>query len=117
MSRSPGNTAKYFRRLGVYVWAERRLMAFSTTFGVMGLCLPFVYPRLIGLVIDSVIVGKTRSGVLLTNPERGHELLIISIFAGLTALAWSVVGYAKGHFTLQWGDGVVKFRKVAVKVL
>ena len=23
----------------------------------------------------------------------------------------------EGHFTLQWGDGVVKFRKVAVKVL
>ena len=25
--------------------------------------------------------------------------------------------FEEGHFTLQWGDGVVKFRKVAVKPL
>ena len=25
--------------------------------------------------------------------------------------------FEEGHFTLQWGGGVVKFRKVAVKTL
>ncbi len=107
MSRLPGNTEKYFRRLGVYVWAERRLMVLSTTFGVIGLCLPFAYPRLIQLVIDHVIIGKTRAGLALTQQQRGDELMLYSILAGVTALAWTVVGYAKGHFTLQLGNHIV----------
>ena len=50
---SPASTnARYFRRLLGYVWQEKRLVVLSVLFGVLGLCLPFVYPMLIGSAID-----------------------------------------------------------------
>jgi ABC-type multidrug transport system fused ATPase/permease subunit len=107
MSRLPGNTEKYFRRLGVYVWADRRLMILSTIFGVIGLCLPFAYPYIIKLVINNVMLGKTDAGVMLTIQQRGHRLMILSVLAAITAFAWTIVGYAKGHFTLQLGNHII----------
>jgi subfamily B ATP-binding cassette protein MsbA len=106
MSGSAGNTRKYFRRLGNYVWAERRLMVVSTIFGVIGLCLPFAYPYLIGRVIDHVIIGRV-GAITQTDHQRTADLLLYSILAGATALAWTVVGYAKGHFTLQLGNHII----------
>src|SRR5277367_1033553 len=75
MNRSPNEATKYFRALGHYVWVERRLMAVSTLFGVIGLCLPFAFPHIIGALIDRVILGH--SGDLkfpLSDDQRIHEL-------------------------------------------
>jgi subfamily B ATP-binding cassette protein MsbA len=106
MNRS--HTAKYFRRLGRYVWAERRLMLLSTAFGVVGLCLPFAFPQIIGSVIDKVIQGNSSvAGQSLSDPQRVHELTRLAIYAALTAVGFTVVGYCKGHYTLKLGNHII----------
>jgi subfamily B ATP-binding cassette protein MsbA len=106
MNRS--STAKYFRRLGRYVWAERRLMLLSTAFGVVGLCLPFAFPQIIGSVIDKVIQGNSpTAGQQLSDPQRVYELTRLAIYAALTAIGFTVVGYCKGHYTLKLGNHII----------
>jgi ABC-type multidrug transport system fused ATPase/permease subunit len=108
MSRLPSDARKYFGALSHYVWAERRLMLLSTLFGVIGLCLPFAFPTIIGAVIDKVIAGHSGvDGVLLTEQQRMHELLLLTLCAGLTALGFTVVGYCKGHYTLKLGNHII----------
>ena len=108
MDRKPNEAAKYFRALGHYVWAERRLMIISTLFGVVGLCLPFAFPQIIGALIDRVILGhSTASGVLLTDSERMHQLMLLTCYAAITAAGFTLVGYCKGHYTLQLGNHII----------
>jgi subfamily B ATP-binding cassette protein MsbA len=108
MNRPPNEAAKYFRALGHYVWAERRLMVVSTVFGVAGLCLPFAYPHIIGSLIDRVILGNSGDPRLpLSGDQRMHQLLMLTIFAGLTAFGFTIVGYCKGHYTLQLGNHII----------
>jgi ABC-type multidrug transport system fused ATPase/permease subunit len=102
-----GDSTRYFARLFRYVWAERVLMALSIGFGVAGLCLPFIYPYLTGSAIDTVILGHARGGVVLSTDQRVHHLLWLTAAAAATALAFTVVGYCKGHFTLKLGNHVV----------
>jgi subfamily B ATP-binding cassette protein MsbA len=105
--RSSSDTLKYFRRLGHYVLAEKRLLIVSTLFGMIGLALPFAYPRIIGLVIDTVILGHGPNGSKLSDPDRIHRLEWLTLLAGCTALGWTIVGYCKGHFTLQLGNHII----------
>jgi ABC-type multidrug transport system fused ATPase/permease subunit len=105
--RSSSDTLKYFKRLGHYVLAEKRLLIVSTIFGMIGLALPFAYPRIIGLVIDTVILGHGPAGVKLSDPDRIHRLEWLTMLAGCAALGWTVVGYCKGHFTLQLGNHII----------
>jgi subfamily B ATP-binding cassette protein MsbA len=108
MSRLPSDASKYFRALARYVWAERRLMLVSTLFGVAGLCLPFAFPHIIGALIDKVILGNSgQAGVTLSHDQRISQLQMLTIFAGLTALGFTIVGYCKGHFTLQLGNHII----------
>jgi ABC-type multidrug transport system fused ATPase/permease subunit len=95
---------RYFRRLFHYIWAERRLMVLSIFFGVLGLCLPFIYPMIVGSVIDSVILAHP---VASAPDPRVHRLVMLTIAAAITAVVWATVGYCKGHFTLQLGNHVV----------
>ena len=62
--------ARYFRRLVRYVWQEKRLVVLSVLFGVLGLCLPFVYPMLIGSAIDTVVLGRPHNGTVPTPQQR-----------------------------------------------
>jgi subfamily B ATP-binding cassette protein MsbA len=102
------STAKYFRHLAHYVWAERRLMLISTAFGVIGLCLPFAFPQIIGAVIDKVILGNSGvDGQKLSDAQRMHELALLGIYAALTAFGFTVVGYCKGHYTLKLGNHII----------
>lgn len=107
MNRLPSDTAKYFLRLFRYVWQEKRLMLLSTLFGVAGLCLPFVYPWIIGRAIDTVMLARPVNGVAPTMDQRLHWLIALTAAAALTAFAWAVAGYCKGHFTLQLGNQIV----------
>jgi ABC-type multidrug transport system fused ATPase/permease subunit len=104
MSRLPSDATKYFRALGHYVWAERRLMVISTLFGVAGLCLPFAFPHIIGALIDKVILGEAKG---LTPDQRLKQLWMLTMFAGLTAMGFTIVGYCKGHYTLQLGNHII----------
>jgi subfamily B ATP-binding cassette protein MsbA len=103
MNRPPHEAAKYFRALGRYVWAERHLMVISTLFGIAGLCLPFAFPKIIGALIDRVIHPVNPA----TDAQRLHELMLLSIYAALTALGFTIVGYCKGHYTLQLGNHII----------
>jgi len=76
-------------------------------FGVLGLCLPFVYPMIIGSAIDTVILGRPHQGVAPTLDQRTHWLLVLTVLGALTAFAWAAVGYSKGHFTLQLGNHII----------
>ena len=102
-----GDSGRYFAQLARYIWAERGLMLLSVFFGVVGLCLPFVYPSLIETAVDSVINGKGPHGTLLTDVQRDHRLVGITLVAAVTAVLFMVVGYCKGHFTLKLGNRVV----------
>ena len=97
----PGDSAKYFARLLAYVWSEKRLLLIALAFGVPGILLPFAYPKLIGTLIDTVIFGNP------THVQAYGRLLKISVLSVLTAFAWTVVGYGKGHFTLQLGNEII----------
>ena len=97
----PSDTAKYFRRLVSYLLAEKRLLAIAMAFGLPGVLLPFAYPKLIGLLIDKVIVAHPQ-------PLAASWWLIrITVMAALTAVCWTVVGFAKGHYTLQLGNHII----------
>ena len=108
MSRLPSDATKYFRALSRYVWAERRLMIVSMVFGVVGLCLPFAFPRIIGALIDNVILGNSGvPNVPLSTDQRMHELVMLTMFAVFTAVGFTIVGYCKGHYTLQLGNHII----------
>ena len=97
----PGDTAKYLGRLLAYVWSEKRLLGIALLFGLPGIMLPFAYPKLIGWLID---------GVIIQNPpaKAAYPLLFtISVLSVLTAAAWTVVGFGKGHFTLRLGNEII----------
>jgi ABC-type multidrug transport system fused ATPase/permease subunit len=108
MSRLPSDTTKYFKALSRYVWADRRLMFISMIFGVIGLCLPFAFPHIIGSLIDKVILGN--SGIpnqTLTKDQRLSQLWTLALFAGFTAVGFTIVGYCKGHYTLKLGNHII----------
>ncbi len=82
-------------------------MALSIFFGVVGLCLPFVYPMIIGSAIDSVVLAHDSSGGTIAYHQRVHHLVWLTAIAGASAGAWAIVGYSKGHFTLQLGNHII----------
>ena len=101
MRAVPSDSIKYFRRLLAYVWSEKRLLGIALAFGVPGILLPFAYPALIGTLIDRVVIAHP-SGLVASG-----RLLRITVLAALTAVAWTVVGYGKGHYTLQLGNEII----------
>jgi ABC-type multidrug transport system fused ATPase/permease subunit len=107
VAKAPANSAGYFARLFRYVLAEKRLALLSIVFGMAGLCLPFAYPMIIGSAIDTVILARPAHGVILDHAERVRWLQFLTAAAAMTAFAWAIVGYCKGHFTLQLGNHIV----------
>jgi subfamily B ATP-binding cassette protein MsbA len=101
------STASHLRRLFHYTWREKRLVLLSVLFGVLGLCLPFVFPMIIGSAIDTVVLARPRNGVVPTMAEREQWLKWLTIAGGLTAVLWAAAGYSKGHFTLQLGNHII----------
>lgn len=101
MRAPPSDTVKYLRRLVRYVLSERRLLGIALLFGVPGILLPFAYPKLIGLLIDRVIVAHPTPAV------ASGWLLWITVLSALTAVAWTLIGFGKGHYTLQLGNEII----------
>ena len=97
----PSDLAKYVPRLIRYVLSEKRLLAITLAFGIPGILLPFAYPYLIGILIDKVIVANPKW------PVASGWLIWVSILSALTAAAWTVVGFGKGHYTLQLGNEII----------
>lgn len=106
-SKGSAAVRRHFRRLLAYVLQERRLLVLSVVFGVLGLCLPFAYPLIIGAAIDHVIAPQPIGGALPTHAERVQWLNGLTLAAAIVAIAFGLVGYAKGHYTVLLGNRIV----------
>jgi ABC-type multidrug transport system fused ATPase/permease subunit len=99
---------RYLPRLWGYLCAERRLVSASLLFGAAGLSIPFIFPHLIGMLFDEVIVGRSHNfGAILAYAQRIEILKRLTVLSILTAAAFTLIGYAKGHFTLSLGNRII----------
>jgi len=101
------SSKSHFQRLFYYTWREKRLVLLSVLFGILGLCLPFVFPMIIGSAIDTVVLARPRNGVVPTMAQREHWLMWLTLAGAVTAVVWAAAGYSKGHFTLQLGNHII----------
>lgn len=86
------------RQLLRYVGPHRRYVALTLGFGVLGFALSYVYPWIIGAVVD--LVGASDEGA-------SRRLLQLTELAALTAVMHAVVVYGRGHFNVHLGHLVV----------
>ena len=91
-------------RLLRYVTRHKKYALLTFLFGVAGFALSFVYPWLIGSVVDVVAAPAS---VGLPWPERTRRVLYLAGLGLLTALGHAVVVYGRGHFNVHLGHGVV----------
>ncbi|HKO48304.1 MAG TPA: ABC transporter ATP-binding protein [Polyangiaceae bacterium] len=90
-------------RLLSYVRPHRKYARLTLVFGVLGFLLSFVYPSLIGSVVDLVDAGRGRS----LDPADRRELFGLAGLALLTGIVQSVVVYGRGHFNVHLSDSIV----------
>ncbi|HYP88212.1 MAG TPA: ABC transporter ATP-binding protein [Polyangiaceae bacterium] len=101
-SAAPAPRAEHalLRLLG-HVRKHRAHAALTVVFGVLGFSLSFVYPWLIGDVIDVVTSSERLSG------RATQQLLWLSVAGALTALLQALALYGRGHFNIRLGDSIV----------
>jgi ABC-type multidrug transport system fused ATPase/permease subunit len=87
-----------------HVGAHRKYAALTVSFGVLGFLLSFVYPTIIGRVVD-LITEPAKSG--LPFDTRKHRLFLLSILAAVTGLLHAVALYGRGHFNVHLGESIV----------
>jgi subfamily B ATP-binding cassette protein MsbA len=86
-------------RLLAYVKPHRKYAALTILFGTAGFLLSFVYPWIIGSVIDLWHAP--------TGSNRIDSLVWFTQIAAITALLQALVVYGRGHFSMHLGDAVV----------
>ncbi len=84
-----------------YVGPHRRYVAATLVFGVLGFGLSYVYPWIIGTVVD--LIGSTAEPI----EERHATLLVMTELAAVTAVLHALVVYGRGHFNVHLGHRVV----------
>jgi subfamily B ATP-binding cassette protein MsbA len=89
------------RELFRYVRPHRKYAWLTLFFGTLGFGLSFVYPWLIGTVVDVVTAPE------MAAEHRRHVVLQMTALAALTAVMHAVVVYGRGHFNVHLGHGVV----------
>jgi ABC-type multidrug transport system fused ATPase/permease subunit len=96
----PRGLAPLWRLMG-YVAVHRKDAALTLGFGTLGFLLSFVYPWIIGSVVDLV-------GSQTPPPSWQGRLLELTELAALTGLLHAVVLYGRGHFNLRLGASVAR---------
>jgi subfamily B ATP-binding cassette protein MsbA len=86
-------------RLLRYVRPHAPDAALTVFFGAMGFLLSFVYPLLIGDLID--LASE------LSSAERRESLLRITQYAALTGLLHAVALYGRGHFNVRLSNAII----------
>jgi len=99
--RSPTGAFALLRQLFRYVGPHRKYVAVTLAFGVLGFGLSYVYPWIIGTVVD--LVGASEKPF----EERRTTLLLMTELAALTAVLQAFVVYGRGHFNVHLGHRVV----------
>ncbi len=97
----------HFRRLVGYVLANKGLLAIVVAMGFLGFAVTFSYPKLIGKLIDEVIVPRDVNGVAASPEQRLHRLFQLTTYAILTAIGFGISAYGTGHFTTKLGNRIV----------
>lgn len=87
-----------------YVRPHQKYAALTILFGVLGFALAFVYPWVIGAVVD-VITAPVETGPPWS--ERAERLADLTMLAALAALGHAVVVYGRGHLNVRLGHGIV----------
>lgn len=85
-------------RLLHYVGPHRKYAILTVLFGTAGFLLSFVYPWIIGNIIDLALSKQ---------PGRLERLLQLTEMAALTALLQALVVYGRGHYNMHLGDAIV----------
>ena len=94
---------EYLHRLFHYCLANKRLLVAVLTCGVVGFSVTFVFPWLIGSLIDDVLAPSAAR-----SPEQlqSHLRFIVTCGAGAAVVA-AVAGWGRGHFTMKLGNRIV----------
>ncbi len=98
---------KYLRRLTGYCLAEKRLLGIVVATGIIGFSITFVFPWLIGALIDHVIAPPAVHGVLPTHAERVAYLRWLTLAGLCAAVVVAATGWARGHYTMKLGNRIV----------
>ncbi|MGN6371299.1 MAG: ABC transporter ATP-binding protein [Phycisphaerae bacterium] len=98
---------EYVRRLTRYCFAEKGLLALVVITGVIGFSITFIFPWLIGTLIDRVVAPRPIHGVLPTTAQRYHELAILTLTGLVAAVVVAITGWGRGHYTMKLGNRIV----------
>jgi ABC-type multidrug transport system fused ATPase/permease subunit len=98
---------EYVRRLTRYCLAEKRLLALVIITGVIGFCITFVFPWLIGTLIDKVISPQPVNGQLPSHGQRMLTLTMLTAAGLVAAVGVAIAGWGRGHYTMKLGNRIV----------
>jgi ABC-type multidrug transport system fused ATPase/permease subunit len=97
-----------FRRLLGQAVAYKGLLALTIITGLVNLSLTFIIPWIIGSAIDRVIVPGAEGHA---NPppreERLQWLMTLVAIGAATAIAFAVITYCRGHYTVKLGNRII----------
>ncbi len=96
---------RHFRRLAGYVLAEKKLLALTVVTGILGFAMTFIFPWVVGSLIDDVIAPPPERQI--TAAMQMQRLALLTSISAATALLYAVAGYGRGHFNMKLGNRVV----------
>ena len=95
-------------RLLGYARRYKTLLILTLTMGVLGFAVTFVFPWLIGSMIDWVIAPRPGpDGALPPPADRARWLILLLIVGAVTAVASSVAVYGRGHLSVKLGNRII----------
>jgi subfamily B ATP-binding cassette protein MsbA len=100
----------YIKRLLTQALRYKWLLALTVGAGMLNVALTFVFPWLIGSAIDGVTAPDWErwgaAGPPTFEQRSRHLWTVVAIGAG-TALAFGIVGYLRGHYTVKLGNRLI----------
>src|SRR5579859_4075931 len=103
-------TLTYLKRLIKQSLNYKSTLLVTVAAGLLNLALTFMFPYLIGSAIDTVVAPDwVRRGLAgpPTYQQRLHWLFILTLIGAATAVAFGLVGYLRGHYTVKLGTRVI----------
>jgi ABC-type multidrug transport system fused ATPase/permease subunit len=101
VGRAPG--VQPLLRLLRYLGPHAKFAGLTVLFGTTGFLLSFVYPWIIGAVVD--LTGSSAlQGAL---ADREQQLSSLARLAALTGIVHAIVVYGRGHYNVRLGDAIV----------